>query len=370
MRSRYVAEGQDDHILVVKVIAKDEPDRGNRSNTLSDERLDKLLALLKEYEPSVIGFDNFLNHKIDPKYENIQEGLESGSLVTGCQHTNNDPISFKAPEGAKSIGFEETVIDHDRIFRRHLLQIKLQTSACNQSYALSTILARYYLDDKNQKMELPFQGEYGQIGNKKLGFLSNYTGGYQQFAPRNKNDTGGYQVMLNYRRAHSLLDGFSSISINEIFKLSSSELTSRIKDRIILIGTTESAVYKEMPETPYGETIPDVFLQAHMTSQLVNAALHNRPFIWAYPFLGEVLMIWLSAGMGWLVFVRVHDRWILVGLNWLLIGLLSVGSVVLLTVTGYWFPLVPTGLGFVLGCSSVTIYQFIGTKLKGLPSSF
>jgi CHASE2 domain-containing sensor protein len=102
-----------------------------------------------------------------------------------------------------------------------------------------------------------------------------------------------------------------------------------------------------------------------MTSQLVNAALHNRPFIWAYPFLGEVLMIWLSAGVGWFLFVRVSNRWMLVGLNGLVIGLLCIGSMMLLTVAGYWFPLMPTGLGFVLGCSSITIHQFIGTKLKG-----
>jgi CHASE2 domain-containing sensor protein len=370
MRSRYLAEGQDDNILVVKVIAQDEPDRViNQSNTLSDERLDQLLALLKEHEPSVIGFDNFLNHKIDPKHQNIQEGLQSGSLVAVCQATENDPRSFKAPD-ATSIGFGDITIDHDAIVRRHLLQMKIETPACSQPYALSTVIANYYLDDKNQKMALPFRGEYGQIGNRKFDFLSNYIGGYQQFALINKNDHRGYQVMLNYRRAHSLLDGFSSISINEIFKLSSSELIARIKDRIILIGTTEAAVHKDMHKTPYSETIPGVFLQAHMTSQLVNAALHNRPFIWAYPFLGEVLMIWLSAGVGWLVFIQVRSRWMLVGLNGLVIGLLCIGSVVLLTVAGYWFPLVPTGLGFILGCSSVTIYQLIGTKLKRLSSSF
>jgi hypothetical protein len=50
-------------------------------------------------------------------------------------------------------------------------------------------------------------------------------------------------------------------------------------------------------------------------------------FIWAYPFLGEVLMIWLSAGVGWLVFVRVRHRWMLVGLNGLVIGLLCIGVV-------------------------------------------
>jgi hypothetical protein len=215
MRSRYVAEGQDDHILVVKVIAEDEPDRViNQSNTLSDERLDKLLELLKDYEPSIIGFDNFLNHKIDPKHQNIQEGLQSGSLVVVCQATENDPGSFKAPDAAVT-GFGDITIDHDAIVRRHLLQMKIQTPACSQTYALSTLLANYYLSDKKQEMELPFQGEYGKVGNKKLGFLSSYIGGYQQFAPINKNDNRGYQVMLNYRRAHSLLDGFSSISINQ-----------------------------------------------------------------------------------------------------------------------------------------------------------
>ncbi len=367
MRSRHLSEGQDSHILVIKVIAQNEPDRVvNRSNTLSDERLDKLLGLLNKYEPAMIGFDNFLNHKIDPKYKNIQDGFESGDLFVVCQAKEDNVESFKAPENAESIGFGDVIVDDDKVVRRHLLQMKIETPSCNQSYGLSLLLAHRYLEDKKQSIELPLQSDYGQIGNKKIGFLSNYVGGYQQFAPMSKNDTRGWQIMLNYRYVNSVLDGFSSISINDLFKLSASELSARIKGRIILIGTTEKEDNRDLHATPYGETIPGVFLQAQMTSQLVNAALHNRPLILAYPFWSEIPLIWLMTGMGWLVASRVRNRWILVGVNGLAIIMLFAGAVVLLTVVGYWFPLVPTVLGFGLGCSSVTIFPIIGTKLRRL----
>jgi CHASE2 domain-containing sensor protein len=358
MRLRYVAEGQDDHILVVKV---DEP---NLSNTLSDERLDQLLALLKEHEPSVIGFDDFLNHKIDPKHKNIQEGLQSGSLVTVCQATENDPLSFKAPEGATSIDFRNIIVDHDKIVRRQLLSANLQSSACNQHYAFSALLAHYYLEERIKKISSS-RKSHGKVRKSEW---TGYMGSYQQFDL-------GYQRMLNYRHVYSLFDAFSSISTNEILKLSSSELDFKIKNKIILIGTTDSICMEDVNllgmindneciyQTPYGEEISSVFLQAQMTSQLINAVLHKRSFIWTYPVWSEILMIWLAAVVSWSIATRVRNQWILV-------RFICIGSVMLLTVAGYWFPLVPTGLSFVLGCSSVTIYQFIGTKLERLNSSF
>ncbi len=369
MRSRHLSEGQDDHILVIKVIAQDEPDRViNRSNTLSDQRLDKLLGLLKQHDPSVIGFANFLNHKIDTKHQNIQKNLRSDDFFVVCQATENRPEDFKAPDNAKFIGFADIFADDDRVLRRHLLQMKIVTPACKQYFGLSLLLADYYLRGNNQSINLPFENDYGQVGNKTIKFLSNYVGGYQQFAPMNKNDTRGWQIMLNYRYVNSVLDGFSSISINDLFNLSESDRSARIKDRIILIGTTEKKDNQDLHATPYGEKIPGVFLQAQMTSQLVNAALYNRPLIWGYSLGGEVPLIWLMVGVGWLVGSQVRNRWILVGVSGLVIIMLWAGAVVLLTVVGYWFPLVPAWLGFGLGCSSVTIFPIVGTKLRRLSS--
>lgn len=180
--------------------------------------------------------------------------------------------------------------------------------------------------------------------------------------PINKSEHDGYQVMLNYRVNKSLQGGVNSSYINDIFKLSQPELKSKIKDRIVLIGTT-SSYYLDNHETPYG-SIPGVFLQAQMTSQLVNAALYNRPLIWAYPFWVEIPMMLLASATGALLSWWVRQVWILIGCGGGIMAILFVGAVGFLDKLGYWFPLVPVGLSFVLVCMGMTIYLYRGTNLK------
>ncbi len=356
MRSR-PAEIQDKNILVIEVDGFKEPDKGNRLNTLSDDRLDKLLQLILPYEPKIIGFDNFLSHPIDSKkYATLDESLRTGNLVAVCQAQVQNGDSYKAPDRATSVGFGDIAVDSDKIVRRHLLSMDFNSGFCSQPYALSALLANQYLEGTNQKLQL----DRGLVGGKQLNFLSDNIGGYWKLDPDSKKTDHGYQVMLNYRFNSSLRDGVNSSSINDIFKLPPQELESKIKNHIVLIGTTQS-YYPDFHKTPYG-TIPGVYLQAQMTSQLVNAALNNRPLIWAYPFWGEIPMILLASLTGALLSWRVRKVWILLGCGGGAIAILFVSSVALLEKVGYWFPLVPTGLGFTIVCISVTIYLFRETK--------
>lgn len=351
MRSR-PAENQDDKILVIEVDGFTEPDKGNRLNTLSDDRLDKLLQRILPYEPKIVGFDNFLNHPIDSKkYATLDESLRTGNLVAVCQAQVQNGDSYKAPNIAKSVGFGDIAVDSDEIVRRHILSWKFNSGFCSKPYALSALLANQYLKDKNQNLQLDL--DRGQVGKKQLNFLSDNIGGYWKLDPDSKKTDHGYQVMLNYRINSSLCNGVNSILINDIFNLQPQELESKIKNHIVLIGTTQS-YYPDFHKTPY-ESIPGVFLQAQMTSQLVNAA--DRPLIWAYPFWGEIPMILLASLTGALLSWRVRKVWILLGCGGGVIAILFFGSVALLTKVGYWFPLVPVELGFIFMCISMTIYQ-------------
>jgi CHASE2 domain-containing sensor protein len=365
MRSR-LPEYPDKEVLVIKVIEKDEPKRekNEHNNTLSDERLEQLLKLILQLNPKVIGFDNFLNHKIDPKHKTLKQSLKNGSLVAVCESKDEGGAEFKPPEGTMLVGFGDRNHDNDeKIVRRHLLSMdNVKSSNCKPPYALSTLLANLYLEDGDKTLDLPFQLDGSRIGNNNLFFLKDRMGGYQNF------DNGGYQIMLNYRRTtfweKQSLDWDNSIPINDILKASPQELNSEIKDRIqgriVLIGTSESndrpGFKKDIHKTPYGD-IAGVFLQAQMTSQLVNAALHDRPLIWAYPFWGEIPMILSASVTGALLSWRVRKVWILLGCGGGVIAILFFSSVALLTKVGYWFPLVPVGLGFIFVCISMTIYQ-------------
>jgi CHASE2 domain-containing sensor protein len=338
-------------ILVIEVDGFIETDRSDKRITLSDDRLDKLLQLILPYKPKIIGYDNFLSHPIDAKkYETLDESLRTGNLVAVCQAQVQNGADFKAPDSAISVGFGDIAVDKDNTVRRHVLSMEFNSGFCSKPYALSALLASQYLADTEQKLQL----DRALLGNKQLNFLSNNKGGYWRLDPASKKEDHGYQIMLNYRFSSSLLDGVNSSSINDIFKLSAQELESKIKDHIVLIGTTKS-YYQDFHETPYG-TIPGVFLQAQMTSQLINAALYNRPLIWAYSFWGEIPIILLSSATGGLLAWRVRKAWILLGCGGGVLMIIFFGSVALLKEVGYWFPLVPAGLGFTIACTCMTIY--------------
>jgi CHASE2 domain-containing sensor protein len=326
MRSR-PTEIQDDKILVIEVDGFTEPDKGNRLNTLSDDRLDKLLQRILSYEPKIVGFDNFLSHPIDSKkYETLDESLRTGNLVAVCQAQVQNGDSFKAPDRAASVGFGDISRDSDKIVRRHLLSMDFNSGFCSQPYALSALLVNQYFEGPKHKLQL----DSGQFGQKHLNFLSNNMGGYWKLDPDSKKEDYGHQVMLNYRFNSSLRDGVNSSSIKDIFKLPPQELESKIKNHIVLIGTT-NGYYPDVHETPYG-TIPGVFLQAQMTSQLLNAALHDRPLIWAYPFWGEIPMILLASLTGALLSWRVRKVWILLGCGGGAIAILFFGSVAIIII--------------------------------------
>jgi CHASE2 domain-containing sensor protein len=296
MRSR-PTEIQDEKILVIEVDGFKEPDRSNKTNTLSDDRLETLLQKIFTYQPKIVGIDNFLSHEIDPKkHETLYESLLTGNLVTACQAQVNNSERFKAPKNARSFGFGNISVDNDRIVRRHLLSMAFNSGFCTKPYAFSALLANQYFEDTDPRKP---QLDKGRIGKKQLNFLTNNMGG--------------------------------------------------------------KSIYPDFYETPYGK-IPGVFLQAQMTSQLVNAALYNRPLIWAYPFWGEIPMILLASVTGALLSWRVRKVWILLGCGGGAISILFFGSVKLLEQVGYWFPLVPVGLGFTIVCISVTIYLFRETK--------
>jgi CHASE2 domain-containing sensor protein len=356
MRSR-PAEIQDKNILVIEVIGDSEPDKSDQRNTLSDDRLDKLLQLILPYEPKIIGFDNYLSHEIDPKkHETLYESLQTGNLVAVCK-AQEKSSDFKAPTSAISVGFGNVLVDNDKKVRRHLLSMDFNSGFCTHPYALNTLLVNQYLEGTDQKLQL----DGGKVGKMPLNLLRNNMGGYWKLDAEHKNENNGYQVMLNYRFNNSLHDAVNSSSIDEIFKLPPQELKSKIENHIVLIGTTES-YYKDVFETPYGQ-IPGVFLQAQMTSQLLNTALYNRPLIWAYPFWVEIPMILFAAVAGVLLSWRVREIWVLFLWGGITIFILFVSSVILLQGVGYWLPIVPIVLGFVGSiCTYVTVSLLKSTK--------
>lgn len=350
-------EKTDDRILVIEVKEKNLPTGQSRTiNTLSDQNLDQLLNLLLG-NAKIIGLDNYLDRTVDPKYQNIKEGFKSGSLVGTCDTNKN----IKPPDGGISVGFADVILDEDRKVRRHLLSMHSPSGICNIDYALSAILANQYLQDSNQKINLPFQDNL-QLGVKKNNFLTTQTGAYQWYG----SDFGGYQTILNYRSNKSLIDGVGRISLEDFLEMSPEQIAAKVSNKIVLIGTTEVQYSDpDIHETPYGK-LPGVFLQAQMTSQLVSAALEGRPLIWAFPWWGEVPLIFLAAATGAILGWRVRRHWVLLSIDGALLLLLWGGSVFLMTLVGYWLPVVPITISFLSTGVGIGLYRFKRIMLRRL----
>jgi CHASE2 domain-containing sensor protein len=366
------SELQDAHLLVVE-ITRDDVDRQDQDPTkpiasvsLADRTLDNLIRQLERHSPTIVGLDIFLDHQIDPKYTSIQESLKSGRLISVCKVVDQQAgeKETQPATNAELFGFGDTLADGDGTMRRHLLAMDAQPGACNTPYAISTMLAMAYLQAQKTPITFKLQADQLQLGERSYRFLTAHQGGYQQI------DDRGYQIFLNYRNSSSVVGAIPSISLQKLFALPDRELHQLISGKIILIGTTDSR-YKDIAKTPFGpqvdnrcpeyvgsQCIPGVFLQAQMTSQLVNAALENRPLLWASP-------LWLESGMGLLlalggvlIAAKMGNRWLFmvtVGSGVLLLG---VSSVLCLSMYGYWFPLLPSLLCWVSAAGGYHFYLY------------
>jgi CHASE2 domain-containing sensor protein len=371
VRSRS-AEVQDAHLVVLQITRADVETQPQRNSSLSNQSLDNLLNRLNKYPPKIIGIDTYLDRDITTKHNFIKDNLKLGKLVAVCKVSDRGLAEKETQPPAESelFGFGDTLADADGTMRRHLLSMDAQPGACSTPYALSTMLAYAYLQDRPQPIELKIQPQSLQLGKKHFNWLDAHTGGYQQF------DDRGYQMLLNYRSAGSIADAIPSISLQKILTLPDRELKQLVENKIVLIGTTDSR-YKDIAKTPYAarsdnrcpeyegsQCIPGVFLQAQMTSQLVNAALENRPLFWAYPFWVDSSLILICSIAGSLLAWVVRNRWLLVIWNGGITILLCGGSVALLTISGYWFPIVPTLLGLIITSGYLHISRSISQQTQ------
>ncbi len=159
-------------------------------------------------------------------------------------------------------------------------------------------------------------------------------GGYRNL------DTGGYQILLQYRGAD---DAFLTISLDELLKGQFTD--DLIRDRIVIIGTTAPSS-KDLFYTPYSTAqttdfrMPGVLLHAHATSQILAATLDGQRLPWAVSEGVEV---------GWIVLAATAGAGLggVIKRPWVLLGYLLGGTVVIIIVPvtvfalGGWLPLVP-----------------------------
>ncbi|MGB3671880.1 MAG: CHASE2 domain-containing protein, partial [Phormidesmis sp.] len=342
----------------------------DRRGSLSDEALDRLLNILTRQQARVIGIDVYRDYPVGADYPELAARLQRSDRIVGaCKSLDPTvgPVGVDPPpELAEDMtGFSDFVEDADGVIRRHLVALEPDpASSCTTPYAFSARLAFLYLQGEDITPSFDMSGNL-VMGQAVFRRLHARSGGYSSI------DARGNQIMLNYRALSAPSDVASQVSLTQI--LEGQVNPEAIANRIVLIGVTAPSL-TDAWATPYGQSGNDktagVFLQAQMTSQLISAALGERPVLKAWPLWAGVLWIGGWAAAGWSVSIVVFSTGTAsmrkrAGLGVVLLStgfvLLGGGSLWLLT-TGYWVPLVPAGLA--LGASSLGgLASRVGTRL-------
>ncbi|NJR49448.1 MAG: CHASE2 domain-containing protein [Leptolyngbyaceae cyanobacterium CSU_1_3] len=354
------AESPDPRLLVVTITEKDVQSQNpqeRRGSSLSDRTLAQLLEKLQTHQARVIGLDVYRDFPITQNHANLKTNLQNENLIEICEVGDSGERSGTRhpPDVSEDrLSFSDFPIDSDGVVRRQLLAMAPNpNSLCVTDISFSLRVAQSYLLEQNIQVERDSQGEV-RIGRAIFKQLEPQTGGYQ------KLDDLGYQVLLNYRSSKAVS---AQVTLTDLFNLSEAELSTLIKDRIVLIGTTAQS-FKDYSPTPYSsaqgsEQMPGVMIHAHMVSQVISAVLDQRPLLWWLPPWGVTL--WVGA---WSLVGGVLVLWIRSPLRLGLASSAALGTLVgvcfIVLPKGGWMPLIPAALSLVATGGSVvayTVYQ-------------
>jgi adenylate cyclase len=307
---------------------------------LPDGTLAKSLKNLQQYQPRLIGLDIYRDLTIEPGHRELVQVFQNSPNLTGIYKQVGERVA-PSPDLARlnQIGMADQILDADGKVRRALLSVR-STGKVHSSLALK--LATDYLKLQGI-VPRPLPGSHEmQLGKAVLSPFHSDDGGYVR-AP-----AGGYQILLNFRGTRKQ---FVTLSMTDV--LANQIDPQSIRDRIVLIGYTAESV-NDLFQTPYSSLfmgipmrMPGVVLHANIISQLVDAALGERPLLRTIPELMEWLwiLLWALSGATLAWQFKSPEKIAIVLTMAIAILLVSVYTAFL---QGWWLPVVPAGIGLTI----------------------
>ncbi|MBD2042915.1 CHASE2 domain-containing protein [Microcoleus sp. FACHB-672] len=365
-------ETSDNRVVIVGIDEADVKNIGEAN--FSDGIYAKLINKLKARQPRAIGLDIYRNIPVEPGHKELVKVFKSTPTLVGIQKVIGDSKSetVAPPEALlenkqAQVGANDLLIDADGKVRRSFFFVPDEKG--ETVYSLGLLLAGYYLEKQGISPE-PVEG----TDNWKLGkavvvpFEAN-DGGYV------RADAGGYQILLNYRGSSR---HFNTVSMSDVLEDKLPPDWGR--DRVILIGKFGQS-FNDSFLTPYSSgllSLPvpmnGVEIHANLTSQILSAALDNRPLIksWSEPLEGVWILFWAAAGatLTWhLRYIGGVKSFSVRRTASPIIGagiLMGISYTALLS--GWWIPVVPPLLA--LGGSVIAITAYIARTAGDIRKTF
>ena len=329
MRSR-LSEPTDERVTIVAI---DEADiQSMVEYPITDRALAQLLQKLDQFNPRAVGIDIFRDLVVEPGHQDLVDTLEALPYVYGIEYVETE-ISPPPSLPAERVGFVDFPLDSDGLVRRLLLGRPNDDG--EYRFALSVRLAEAYLAPENILLENGVNNpDAMRFGQAELPAFRRNTGGYIRASAESQ------QTLLNVRRG---AQPFQIVSLREV--MADNTQPEWIQDRVVLIGiispshkdiVSSGALTNRNPGNVYG-----VEMQAHAVSQILAAALDNRPLMRSLPDAAEYgwILCWGMVGIflvGRAATPAKHLLWMLLNSG----GLILLCYIAL--IGGWWLPLAPS----------------------------
>jgi len=351
-------EPPDPRIVIVTIDENDITQVGQWP--LPDAVLAEAITRLNADNPRVIGLDVYRDLPVEPGHQELVELFESTPNLIGAEkvvgNSVNPPPSLNQ---LGQVGFVDMVLDADGKVRRGLISVQL-ADQLHLSFSLK--LALQYLEAQGITPQTQEQHRW-QLGQAIFLPLDKNDGGYVRV------DTGGYQILLNYRGS---LEDFYTISLTDLLE---NQIPVELKrdhgftGRVILIGAIATSL-KDFFYTPYSGSLSrtpqgmaGVVVHANLTSQILSAALDNRPLIRTWSEFQEGLWVLLWSLIGTVLSWRLQSPQ-RVALGIAIAGLVLVAIAYNAFLQGWWIPVIPPILGLIL--SAIALSWFTSKQIEKL----
>jgi adenylate cyclase len=349
LQSQPGSEGADPRIVLITVTEQDILRQGRWP--ITDAILAESLTRLAQFQPRAIGVDIYRDIPVDPGHSDLNRVLVEHPQIIAVTKLGGGTVSGIPPPpalaGTEQVSFNDILIDSDGIVRRGLL---FQEAGEQTAYAFALRLALLFLAEEGVGAQPdPENPEQLRLGTTTLRRFGPNDGGYV------RADAGGYQILVDFHRGHSQTTSFSLTAL-----LTGQVPPEAIRNKIVLFGVTAESV-PDLFHTPFssgndtGRMIPGVAVHAHIISQFLGAALEGRrpiatpsesqEWLWTilWGLLGAVLGAWMRSP--WRLALSSAGGLCVLGI-----------MVVVAFAQGWWIPLVPPSLAWVLSGSVVTIW--------------
>lgn len=337
---------------------------------ISDRGLADLIQKIKRDRPVAIGLDLYRDLPVPPGSDKLVEVIESTPNLIGVEKRVETRVKpHPTFEQLNRVALADLVLDGDGKIRRGLISIQVSLDAPIQ-LSLGAKLALMYLREQGIEVEYAdVKQQHIILGKAKFSPLLQNDGSYVRV------DNGGYQILLNFR---GVQNNFKTFSLSDV--LNDRVPEGIFRDRVVFIGSTAISL-KDMYPTPYSNSFsnerdltPGVVIHANLTSQMIGAALDNRPLFKVLPDPLEWLyiLIWSGIGTGFYFLVveakplKKISYNIVLGTGLIILSLGAIGSGYIAFLSSWWIPSITPLVAFVGAAIASAVKR--SQKLKRLAS--